>query len=394
MSVSIETTSLYKGNLNAGDKKDILNAKEISTDLITSDLNQKRLTQKDDENQNENGITTSYGVSYIREFAGKIVEHPKFVVGMIILILINAVMMGVATFPFVKDDLEVSQIFETVDLTILIIFTVEISLNFTYLGFGIFCDGWLFFDFCVVALSWIMAGFGNDSVKIFRSFRIFRALRLIKKVKTLRDLVNAIISVIPRMGAIFFLLGIFFYIFGVMFTLLFKDAGEFIDLGDNYFGGLHNTLFTLFQIMTMDNWVDITRELMTYKSWAWAPFCAFVFITGFIVVNLLIAVICDAVYELNDFADALTGQLKSETDDSSTESPSDRFSQRRILQRNVFELKDQVQMLIDDQKSTMQALMVLTEELSEYDDSFKTEGEESCSSLSYKRFLDEELSYE
>mmetsp|Transcript_13623 Transcript_13623/g.16691 ORF Transcript_13623/g.16691 Transcript_13623/m.16691 type:complete len:340 (+) Transcript_13623:857-1876(+) len=232
-----------------------------------------------EEGLNENDKTSSSdNFSAVRKLAGQFVEHPVFVIGMIVLILINAVMMGLATFQFVKSNAEVSAIFESIDLALLIIFTIEISLQFCYIGFGIFCDGWLFFDFFVVALSWIMASFGKDSVKIFR---YFRALRLTNRVEVLRNLVNAIISVIPRMGAICVLLSIVFYIFGVMFTMLFKDAGDFVELGDNYFGGLHLTLFTLFQVMTMDNWVDVTREIMVYKYCAWAPFCNFVFISGF-----------------------------------------------------------------------------------------------------------------
>lgn len=332
-------------------------------------------TKEEDLNENDK-TSSSDSFSAVRKLAGQIVEHPVFVIGMIVLILINAVMMGLATFQFVKSNAEVSAIFESIDLALLIIFTIEISLQFCYIGFGIFCDGWLFFDFFVVALSWIMAGFGNDSVKIFRSFRIFRALRLINRVEVLRNLVNAIISVIPRMGAICVLLSIVFYIFGVMFTMLFKDAGDVVELGDNYFGGLHLTLFTLFQVMTMDNWVDVTREIMVYKYWAWAPFCTFVFISGFIVVNLLIAVICDAVYELNDFAEAITGQLPSD-DDKSTDEEGGKFAQRKILQESVFELTDQVQKLIGDQKTTLEALNHLTNELVEYDDDFRQEETDS-----------------
>eukprot|EP00593_Proboscia_inermis_P013464 CAMPEP_0171320080 /NCGR_PEP_ID=MMETSP0816-20121228/101777_1 /TAXON_ID=420281 /ORGANISM="Proboscia inermis, Strain CCAP1064/1" /LENGTH=162 /DNA_ID=CAMNT_0011816535 /DNA_START=293 /DNA_END=781 /DNA_ORIENTATION=+ len=158
--------------------------------------------------------------------------------------------------------------------------------------------------------------------------------------------------------------------------MLFKDAGDFVELGDNYFGGLHLTLFTLFQVMTMDNWVDVTREIMVYKYWAWAPFCTFVFISGFIVVNLLIAVICDAVYELNDFAEAITGQLPSD-DDKSTDEEGGKFAQRKILQESVFELTDQVQKLIGNQKTTLEALNHLTNELVEYDDDFRQEETDS-----------------
>jgi hypothetical protein len=43
------------------------------------------------------------------------------------------------------------------------------------------------------------------------------------------------------------------------------------------------------------DWATITRELMEQKDWAWAPVTTYLAVTGFIVFNLIIAVVCDAV---------------------------------------------------------------------------------------------------
>jgi hypothetical protein len=106
----------------------------------------------------------------------------------------------------------------------------------------------------------------------------------------------------PRMGAIGILLFLVTYIFAVMFTQLFKDLTFEDDDGNpvDYFSDLQSTFFTLFQIMTFDSWTDITRMVMEHYKWAWIPFIAFVVLTGFIVVNLIIAVICDAISALNE----------------------------------------------------------------------------------------------
>lgn len=53
-------------------------------------------------------------------------------------------------------------------------------------------------------------------------------------------------------------------------------------------------------VKTLDNWSEITRETMDADGWAWIPMLSYVVITGFIVVNLVIAVICDAIAALND----------------------------------------------------------------------------------------------
>lgn len=100
----------------------------------------------------------------------------------------------------------------------------------------------------------------------------------------------------PRMLSIGLLLFLISYIFAVMFTQLFKD----LELEEPYFVRIDNTFFTLFQIMTLDNWAEIVRQVMEYYTWAWFPFITFVIISGFVVVNLIIAVICDAVAALHD----------------------------------------------------------------------------------------------
>ena len=60
-----------------------------------------------------------------------------------------------------------------------------------------------------------------------------------------------------------------------MFTQLFGDCyekgcyaeGEDGDLGVNYFGRLDYTMFTLFMLMSMENWSDIILMTGTRYSW-------------------------------------------------------------------------------------------------------------------------------
>lgn len=106
----------------------------------------------------------------------------------------------------------------------------------------------------------------------------------------MRNLVAALFDIMPRLGAITALLMLIFYIFAVLFTQLFGE----LELSAPFFSRLDNSLLTLFVMMTME-WADVARECMDQIWWAWAPFIAFIMITGFIVFNLIIAVVCDAV---------------------------------------------------------------------------------------------------
>lgn len=256
---------------------------------------------------------------YFRYRCGLLINDTRVQVLIVNLIAINAITMGIATFDFVRGDPQVQNAFEVTDLVFLIIFTVELGMQSLFYGIRLLTDGWLVFDLIIISFSWIFS-----QVQIIRSFRIFRAFRLVTRIKVLKNLVlgkrynalfstavtsklifpmllsAALFSVVPRMFAIGILLLLVYYIFAVMFTQLFKNLYEDGYTEEDYFGRMDKTFFTLFQLMTLDNWADVAREVIAVYSWAWIPFVFFVIATGFVVVNLIIAVICDAISALHE----------------------------------------------------------------------------------------------
>ena len=123
-------------------------------------------------------------------------------------------------------------------------------MQLAYHGWKLFKDAWLVFDLLIVGMSWALEG-----VKVARAFRIFRALRLITRVDVMRNLIKALISVIPNLTGIMMLLFLAFYIFAVMFTQLYKDTSNEYPPTKHYFVGLPETFFTLFQMMTLASWL-------------------------------------------------------------------------------------------------------------------------------------------
>lgn len=169
----------------------------------------------------------------------------------------------------------------------------------------------------------------------------------------MRNLVQALISIIPRLGAITALLLLIFYIFGVLFTELFGD----LDLSGEYFTRLDYSLLTLFTMMTME-WSDIARECMAQVSWAWVPFVSFIMITGFIVFNLIIAVVCDAVAVLEE--NKGDSHSESEKDYDGPLVNTKNINQTTIKEDIVEVLADQFTSALSNQKkilSTLEALI-------------------------------------
>jgi hypothetical protein len=178
------------------------------------------------------------------------------------------------------------------------------------------------------------------------------------------------------MLSIFFLLFLVSYIFAVMFTQLFKDLYEEGDTDQDYFGRMDNTFFTLFQIMTLDNWADISRQVMKAPNlrWTWLPFISFVIITGFVVVNLIIAVICDAVSALQEDEKAkLIGTYEEESEGSDESEDPDMHSSsegmesspapQQDLQAQLNILSENVKELTSMQEDSFMTLKLLTKQL-------------------------------
>jgi len=205
-----------------------------------------------------------------------------------LLIIVNAIVMALLTFNFVDENPNAKKSLNAADRVFLYIFTVESSLQLMYYGLGIIHHRMHMLDILIVIVSWVL-----DSIQVLRSLRIFRTLRLFQKSNSLKILLQALADVIPHLSAIGCLLLLILYVFAVMFTDLFKS----LPLETNYFRRLDVTLFSLFQFMTL-NWVGAARECQSYYSWAPIPIMIFVYLSGFIIFNLVVAVLCNALLSL------------------------------------------------------------------------------------------------
>jgi voltage-gated sodium channel len=223
-----------------------------------------------------------------------LVESSKFKNFILLVILLNGITMGIETYPgiheYFRDEL---YIFDTV---VIAIFIVEIILRIYAHKASFFKDSWSLFDLSIVLISMFPA---NSVFEIFRILRIFRLLRVITIVPQMRKIVMALASVIPGMASIAGLMSILFYISAVMATQLFGE--RFPD----WFGSLGSSLYTLFQIMTLESWsMGIARPIMEVYPHAWLFFVPFIFIVTFIMINLIVAVVVDAMNHLSENKEA------------------------------------------------------------------------------------------
>ena len=129
----------------------------------------------------------------------------------------------------------------------------------------------------------------TSAFSALRAFRVLRVLRLVSAVPSMRSVVQGLLNATPGMASTAGLLLLSFYVFSVIATQLFGEAF------DEWFGSLGASMYTLFQIMTLEGWsMGIVRPVMTEFPWAWAFFVPFIIVNAFAVLNLFVAIIVNA----------------------------------------------------------------------------------------------------
>jgi voltage-gated sodium channel len=211
------------------------------------------------------------------------VEAPWFTRTIMALIIVNAAILGMETYPPLMADYGTALI--AIDHAILWVFVIELAMRLVAYGWRFFRDPWSIFDVVVVAVAFMPAG---GAFSVLRAARVLRVLRLISIFPRLRRVIGGLISAIPGLGSIGAILVIVFYVFAVMATKLFGASHP------EFFGSLQASLFSLFQIMTLEGWPDIVRQVKQTHPYAPAFFIPYILIATFTVLNLFIAVIVDA----------------------------------------------------------------------------------------------------
>jgi len=209
-------------------------------------------------------------------------------------ILVNAVTLGLETSGRVMESIGPYLI--AVDTLLLSLFVAELVIKMAAYRRDFFKSAWNIFDFIVVAIS--LAPLAAN-LSVLRALRILRILRLLSIVPSMRKVVSALLSAIPGMMSVVAVLGITFYVFAVLATKLFGTSPD--PQMQEWFGTIGRSLFTLFQIMTLESWsMGIARPTMELFPFAWIFFVIFVVVTSFTVLNLFIAIIVNAMQSEHD----------------------------------------------------------------------------------------------
>ena len=227
----------------------------------------------------------------------KLVDSKAFQGIILFVILFNCVLMGIETIKGLSEN--TLFVLAVINDICLWIFIAEIIIKFLAYGPSYFKDPWNWFDMFVVGISLFS---GLSFMSAFRAMRVLRVLKslkalkgtkLIGSVRHLQVIIVAIVRSIPSIMWTGILLILIYYIFALIGVNLFGDAFP------DWFGNIGKAMYTLFQVMTLESWsMGISRPVMEVYSFAWAYFVPFVLLSSFIVMNVVVGIVVNAISEV------------------------------------------------------------------------------------------------
>ena len=245
------------------------------------------------------------------------------------LILVNAVVLGLETSASVMQAW--GPALRALDQAILAVFVVEIALRIVAWRGAFFRDPWSLFDLAVVAIALVPA---SGPFAVLRALRVLRVLRILTIVPSMRRVVGGLLAAIPGLSSIAAVLGLLFYVFAVIATKLF--GADFPD----WFGTLGRSLYTLFQVMTLESWsMGIVRPVMEIYAYAWAFFVPFILMATFTMLNLFIGVIVSA---MQSFTEAEKAETIAAVGDARDHIEADLHAELRALRGEIAALRAQM----------------------------------------------------
>ncbi|XP_052029422.1 cation channel sperm-associated protein 1 [Apodemus sylvaticus] len=221
-----------------------------------------------------------------------------------LVVCLNTVILVAQT--FTELEIRGEWYFMVLDSIFLSIYVLEAILKLIALGLEYFYDPWNnldFFimvmavlDFVLLQINPLSYSFYNHSLfrilKVFKSMRALRAIRVLRRLSiltSLHEVTGTLSGSLPSITAILTLMFTCLFLFSVVLRALFKDSDP------KRFQNIFTTLFTLFTMLTLDDWSLIYIDNRAKGAWYIIPILMiYIIIQYFIFLNLVIAVLVDS----------------------------------------------------------------------------------------------------
>ena len=214
----------------------------------------------------------------------RLVDSDAFNITIAGVIIANAIVLGLETFPAVMESYGDQLIIA--NEVCYGIFVVELILRFASYGKrpqDFFKNGWNIFDLIVIGGVWIPGV--RENATLLRLLRLGRIARLLRFLPDARVLISTVVRSIPPLGSIVVLTVLILFIYGMIGWTLFGKA-----LPESW-GTVTRSMLTLFILLTLENFPTYLEEALTVTPWATVYFVSYVLVAAFVIFNLLIGII-------------------------------------------------------------------------------------------------------
>jgi voltage-gated sodium channel len=193
-------------------------------------------------------------------------------------------------------------------------------------------SGWNAFDFVVVGAA-LLPGIGEDAT-VLRLLRLARIARVVRLLPDLRVLTMAIWRALPASLSLVVMGVLVLFIYGMVGWSAFGDAHP-----DEY-GDIGTAMLTLFVTLTLENFPDQLEIGRATSPWGTLYFVSYALIASFLLFNILIGIVINAMEEARELEAARLRTAARERAIKRGEDPD--AAPRRdedVLERRIAELR-------------------------------------------------------
>jgi voltage-gated sodium channel len=266
-------------------------------------------TQQDDITLQEQALTNQ-----TREVEGRNEESKKpwvdrtpFSAFMGIMIFLNSILVALET----DHEEDLGQWDDIANQFFVMLYVAEFVARVYFHGAEYFYDPFNCFDTLLVIIAFMDEYFmSNNRMSAFSSLKLIRMLRLVRLVRLVRffkELYLVVVGLASTMKTLFWvslLLGAILWTNSILLAMILgkSQAWMFVDRAsalpfeyfnvDVYFGSVLKSCFTLFQMVTLDEWASkILRPVCNVYPMMAMFFFAFVFMSSYGLMNIVVGVI-------------------------------------------------------------------------------------------------------
>ncbi|MFD7714212.1 ion transporter [Streptomyces sp. NPDC059785] len=239
-------------------------------------------------------IETAAGTKALRRAVARrcraVTDARWFGVTVFALILVNAALLGVETYPGLVAETE--RWLRLAEHACVAAFTVEILLRLAAHADrprDFFRDPWNLFDLAVVLSAFLPVV--RENTTVLRLLRLARVLRTARFLPQLRIVLVAVGRSLP--GTLSFLLvgALLLYVYAMVGWVFFAHHDP------EHFGSIGRAVLTLFLLMTLDGIGDAVRAGLEISRWSILYYASYVLLASFVLVNVLIGVVITSLDE-------------------------------------------------------------------------------------------------